>query len=158
MWATNIRLVFVSPQRDFDLDWKRVKTIARDGNTLVLEMSIKKGNGLYIVDQPIIAEAIISRLIAVSQYARVPPRQERKKESKSSDTGAKDAQNQQKPRTPYDILDLAPNADTDSIRLAYRRMAKLYHPDKVASLALEFRELAELRMKEINAAYQELLR
>lgn len=29
LWATNMRLVFVSPQRDFDLDWKRVKTVAR---------------------------------------------------------------------------------------------------------------------------------
>src|SRR5260370_4172531 len=35
LWATNIRLVFVSPQRDFDLDWKRVKTIAKDGNNLL---------------------------------------------------------------------------------------------------------------------------
>ncbi|HKO96806.1 MAG TPA: DnaJ domain-containing protein [Pyrinomonadaceae bacterium] len=59
---------------------------------------------------------------------------------------------------PPDILDLPSNADVDSIKLAYRRMAKLYHPDKVASLAQEFRELAELRMKEINAAYHELLR
>jgi preprotein translocase subunit Sec63 len=33
----------------------------------------------------------------------------------------------------------------------------MYHPDKVASLAAEFRELAEQRMKEINAAYAELL-
>jgi curved DNA-binding protein CbpA len=37
-------------------------------------------------------------------------------------------------------------------------MAKLYHPDKVAFLAPEFRELAERKMKEINAAYQQLLR
>src|SRR5258705_11479264 len=83
LWATNIRLVFVSPQRDFDLDWKRVKTVARDGNTLVLEMSIKKGNGLYIIDRPIIAEAIISRLIElslVSQSKSVPPKAKQKQD------------------------------------------------------------------------------
>jgi preprotein translocase subunit Sec63 len=32
-------------------------------------------------------------------------------------------------------------------------MAQMYHPDKVASLAPEYREIAERRMKEINAAY-----
>ena len=37
-------------------------------------------------------------------------------------------------------------------------MAQLYHPDKVANLAPEFRDLAEQRMKEINAAYRELSR
>jgi hypothetical protein len=31
-----------------------------------------------------------------------------------------------------------------------------YHPDKVATMALEFRELAERRMKEINIAYEAL--
>jgi preprotein translocase subunit Sec63 len=34
----------------------------------------------------------------------------------------------------------------------------MYHPDKVASLAAEVRDMAELRMKEINAAYTELKR
>ena len=127
----------------------------------MLEMTIKKGNGLYIVDRPIIAEAIISRLIALSmrsQSTRVPPREKQKKNQSHTDAGAERSVNQQKSKTPYDILDLPPDADAESIRIAYRRMAKLYHPDKVASLAPEFRELAELKMKQINAAYQELLR
>jgi preprotein translocase subunit Sec63 len=33
-------------------------------------------------------------------------------------------------------------------------LAQQYHPDKVAALAPEIRELAEKRMKAINAAYQ----
>ncbi len=32
----------------------------------------------------------------------------------------------------------------------------MYHPDRVASQAPEVREIAELRMKEINAAYAKL--
>jgi preprotein translocase subunit Sec63 len=32
-------------------------------------------------------------------------------------------------------------------------MASLYHPDKVAHLAPEFREMADRKMKEINTAY-----
>ncbi|MBI3653499.1 MAG: hypothetical protein HY231_20915 [Acidobacteria bacterium] len=35
-------------------------------------------------------------------------------------------------------------------------MAQMYHPDKVASLAPEFREVAERRMKEINIAFAAL--
>jgi DnaJ like chaperone protein len=37
---------------------------------------------------------------------------------------------------------------------AYQRMAKMYHPDKVATLGKEFRDLAESKMKEINHAYE----
>jgi preprotein translocase subunit Sec63 len=32
-------------------------------------------------------------------------------------------------------------------------MASLYHPDKVAHLAPEFRDMADRKMKEINSAY-----
>ena len=88
LWATNTRLVFVSPQRDFDLDWKRVEAVTRDGNTLIMEMSIKKGNGLYIVDRPIIAEAVIRRLIDVSRSTRVPPKENQEKNHKRNKSGA----------------------------------------------------------------------
>jgi hypothetical protein len=79
LWATNTRLLFISPERDFDLEWKKVKSIVRDGNTLIIEMSVKKGNGLYIVDHPIIAEAVIGTLIQISLQSRskgVPPPRE----------------------------------------------------------------------------------
>jgi len=33
-------------------------------------------------------------------------------------------------------------------------MAKKYHPDKVASLGDEFKELAERKFKDINEAYE----
>ena len=41
----------------------------------------------------------------------------------------------------------------EEIKIAYRKMASLYHPDKVAHLAPEFREMADNKMKEINTAY-----
>jgi DnaJ-class molecular chaperone len=44
--------------------------------------------------------------------------------------------------------------DNWGISEAYRSLAQMYHPDKVAGLAPEFHEVAERRMKEINAAYQ----
>jgi DnaJ-class molecular chaperone len=37
-------------------------------------------------------------------------------------------------------------------------LAGQYHPDKVSHLGEEFRQLAEKRFKEIQVAYQELIR
>jgi len=39
---------------------------------------------------------------------------------------------------------------------AYRYLASQNHPDKVAHLAPEFRELAERKMRELNSAYDEI--
>jgi hypothetical protein len=58
--------------------------------------------------------------------------------------------------SPYTILKVSPDASQDEIVAAYRQLAKMYHPDKVAGLAPEFQELAEKHMKAINAAYEQL--
>jgi hypothetical protein len=55
--------------------------------------------------------------------------------------------------TAYKLFGLVPPASRDEISSAYHRLAAMYHPDKVAHLAPEFKALAEERMKEINAAY-----
>jgi DnaJ-class molecular chaperone len=60
------------------------------------------------------------------------------------------------PKGPYEILGVNPGATLDEITQAYHREAQKNHPDKVATMAPEFRELAERRMKELNAAYNEL--
>ena len=54
------------------------------------------------------------------------------------------------------VLGLGVGASKAEVASAYRRLARTYHPDKVAHLAPEVREFAEERMKEINAAYSEL--
>ncbi|MBX8465813.1 J domain-containing protein [Deinococcus sp. RIT780] len=58
--------------------------------------------------------------------------------------------------TPHEVLEVSPTATLEDIKAAYRRLAKQYHPDRVASLGPEFRLLAEQRMKQINAAYEAL--
>jgi cold shock CspA family protein len=58
---------------------------------------------------------------------------------------------------PHEILNISASATREEIHAAFREMAKQYHPDKVATLAPEFKELAEKRMKEINSAYQTLI-
>ena len=61
-------------------------------------------------------------------------------------------------RSPYEILNVPPNADPAEIRVAYRKLANQYHPDKVTHLGKEFQQLAEQRFKEIQEAYRKLVR
>jgi DnaJ-class molecular chaperone len=56
----------------------------------------------------------------------------------------------------FRVLGLNANASPGEISAAYRHLAQMYHPDKVAGLAPEFQILADKRMKEINAAYEAL--
>ena len=56
------------------------------------------------------------------------------------------------------VLGLGTGASKAEVAAAYRRMARTYHPDKVAGESQEVREFAEERMKEINAAHAQLKR
>ena len=56
----------------------------------------------------------------------------------------------------YTILGVRRGDTFDEIRRAYRERMKEYHPDKVAGLGSELRELAERKAKEINMAFEEL--
>ena len=58
--------------------------------------------------------------------------------------------------SPYEILGVDKNATQEQIKIAYRSLAEKYHPDKVNHLGDEFKDLAEIRFKEIQNAYQEL--
>lgn len=54
----------------------------------------------------------------------------------------------------YKILGVDSNASQKDIVVAYRKLAQQNHPDKVAGLSKEFKELANRKMKEINEAYK----
>ncbi|MFI5258070.1 MAG: DnaJ domain-containing protein [Candidatus Limnocylindrales bacterium] len=59
------------------------------------------------------------------------------------------------PRNPFVVLGLAPDATMESIKVAWRRLARQHHPDVTSGdPAVERR--ANRTMAEINAAYQEL--
>ena len=55
---------------------------------------------------------------------------------------------------PYKTLGVSPDATDDEIKQAYRALAKKYHPDKYRDTDLA--EMAGEKMKEINAAYEEI--
>lgn len=56
----------------------------------------------------------------------------------------------------YKILEIDSNATTDDIKKAYRKMAKKYHPDKVAHLGKEHQKGAEEKFKQVQKAYDQL--
>ena len=55
---------------------------------------------------------------------------------------------------PYTVLGVSPNASDEEIKQAYRNLARKYHPDKYRDSDLA--DLATDKMKEINAAYEEI--
>ncbi len=54
----------------------------------------------------------------------------------------------------YKILEISPDATNDELKKAYRELAKKYHPDKVSHLGEEIKKAAEVKIVELNAAYE----
>jgi DnaJ-domain-containing protein 1 len=54
----------------------------------------------------------------------------------------------------YGVLGLEPGAMAPEVKTAYRRMAKIHHPDRYSELGVEAVEAATATFKRINAAYQ----
>ena len=57
-------------------------------------------------------------------------------------------------KDPYSILGVSKDASDDEIKKAYRDLVRKYHPDKYSGSDLS--DLAEEKMKEVNAAYEEI--
>lgn len=75
-----------------------------------------------------------------------------------STTGQDDAEPGDAPRQWWEVLGVAPSASRENIIAAYKSCIAKYHPDKVATMGPEIREVAQRRSAEINAAYDEAMR
>ncbi len=59
-------------------------------------------------------------------------------------------------KNPYKVLGVSPDASDEEIKQAYRELVRKYHPDRHRDSGLE--DLASEKMKEINAAHEEIMR
>lgn len=59
-------------------------------------------------------------------------------------------------RSAAEVLGVAAHANAREVRRAYLKLAMKHHPDRVAHLGPAMMQAANQRMKEINAAYEEL--
>lgn len=59
-------------------------------------------------------------------------------------------------RNPYEVLGIDKDASIEEIKIAYKRMVRKYHPDQYANNPLS--DLAEEKLKEINEAYDFLMK
>jgi len=57
---------------------------------------------------------------------------------------------------PWAMLGVAPGTPVPEVRKAFRALMTQYHPDKVAHLAPEFRELAEAKSRQITEAWERI--
>jgi hypothetical protein len=62
-----------------------------------------------------------------------------------------------KPPDPHVVLGVKPDASPEAVRAAYRRLVRTYHPDRYARDPA-VRRLAEARLREVNQAYEALVR
>ena len=62
------------------------------------------------------------------------------------------------PTRAHQLLGVPLGASRQEVSLAYKKLAFIHHPDRVAGMGPEARQYSEERMKEINAAYSELRR
>jgi hypothetical protein len=138
MIVTNQRLVFVPYYREgFDVRWNSVHSTWAHENRIYIETLTPRRNAFFTVERPRSLEAL------------VPPIDGKVLTERRMSNQRKNLIDSKLPKTPYDVLGIAADATPEETTLAYRQMAKLYHPDKVSSLAGEFQVLAETRMKRL---------
>ena len=72
-------------------------------------------------------------------------------------------QQQSRPRTSatsinqaYKILEITPKATDVEVKKAYRKLAIIYHPDKVANMGSSFQKSAKEKFQKINEAYEQI--
>jgi 5-methylcytosine-specific restriction endonuclease McrA len=71
--ATNKKLHFLSSTGGTEIQWKRIMRVERKQQGVYLELSTKKGNGQYDVNDPYWAEAVIDTLTRIAKRQLLMP-------------------------------------------------------------------------------------
>lgn len=72
--------------------------------------------------------------------------------------GSRECACRRTPASGWDVLGVEPGSPQSAIKRAFYERMQEYHPDKVAMLGKELRDLAEAKAKDITAAYEQVRR
>lgn len=99
----------------------------------------------YLID---ISDARFHSILALFRFERIR-------------TYSKEQKSQSRPKTrttslssAYAILEINENASDEDVKKAYRKLAKLHHPDRVHHLGKEFQKSAQIKFQKIADAYE----
>ena len=159
LYFTNRRFLFSGDSHTTSIDLGTITSITfySDGMRIEKEASTDQ---IFTFSGDIDMLRLIADNLMTTNRQESPPRSDKSTgtgrtsgTSERKRTSSQTVIRQERFKSPYEILGINVSASTEEIKIAYRKMASLYHPDKVAHLAPEFRDMADRKMKEINSAY-----
>ncbi|CAJ7237571.1 heat shock protein DnaJ domain-containing protein [Burkholderia pseudomallei] len=109
--------------------------------------------GYWLVSRLIEKGKAAERDSSTDTSGRTPEGEEAEEAAKSARASG-NASSAQRDATWYEVLEVREDASANEIKVAYRRLMAQYHPDKVASLGRELRDLAEAKSKAVTQAYR----
>ncbi len=90
------------------------------------------------------------------QYVATGFEQEASDPASGADSGRGSSTGSPRAFDAYHVLGVSRSASKDEIQVAYRSRMREYHPDKVAHLGEELRQLAHAKSQDIQRAYRQL--
>jgi hypothetical protein len=162
LYFTNRRFLFNGDSHSASIDFGTIASITfySDGMRIGKETSTDQ---IFTFSGDIDMLRLIADNLMTNYRQESPPRSDQSRRtsrtsgtSERKRTSSHKVNRQESSKSPHEVLGIGVSASREEIRIAYRKMASLYHPDKVAHLAPEFREMADRKMKEINTAYGQL--
>jgi DnaJ domain/Chloroplast envelope transporter len=162
LYFTNRRFLFNGDSHSASIDFGTIASITfySDGMRIGKETSTDQ---IFTFSGDIDMLRLIADNLMTNYRQESPPRSDQARRtgrtsgtSERKRTSSRKVNRQDSSKSPHEVLGIGVSASREEIRIAYRKMASLYHPDKVAHLAPEFREMADRKMKEINTAYGQL--
>ena len=141
------------------------EVVARSGRSRLpvvlsglLEISLPRGLKVSLQVSSRDVAARFARAFGVQETRQVLEEDSYEEQAEGGSTafGALTVAEREKAALAWKTLGVRVGASMSEVSAAYKQMARIHHPDKVANLYEEDREVSQRKTKDINAAYTEL--